>query len=137
MMFDRFRFRRAGGILLVALLFLGGRYDVHGKELHLFSAVSGTITDAAGRFRFPEVTVRNVLAGLIPHQPLVEQTITIRQGGREYLAWEHARNSYLPTDELGGIALDFTCDLGNDPGYQLVNHREKLGYAGICRLRRE
>jgi hypothetical protein len=144
MRFGRHRFRRTGEILLVVLLLVSGRYEVYGKELHLFSAVSGIVTDhgrpvagaeierwyrwhwrnrsafdrtrtdSAGHFRFPEIAVLSFLAGVIPHQPLVEQTITIRHGGREYLAWEHARNSYQPTDELGGLALDFNCDLGHD-----------------------
>jgi hypothetical protein len=61
----------------------------------------------AGNFSFP--------AGVIPHQLLVEQTITICHGGREYLA----------------------CNLDSDPGHQLVHDREKLGFSGICRLRRE
>lgn len=154
-------------VLALVILLPGGRYEVHGRELHLFSAFSGivtdqgrpvegaeverwyrwhwwdrigidrTATDSSGRFSFPEIAVRSFLATVLPHEPVVRQTITIRHQGREYRAWEHVRHSYEPIDELGGIVLDFTCDLGNDPGYQLVSDREKLGYAGICRLCRE
>jgi hypothetical protein len=67
---------RRGVALALILLFPGGRDEVYGRGLHLFSAASG-------------------------------------------------------------IVLDFICDLGNDPGYRLVNDREKLGHAGICRLSRE
>jgi hypothetical protein len=110
---------RQGVVLALVLLFPGGRDEVYGRELHLFSAVSGivtdrTTTDPAGRFSFPEIAVRTFLATVLPHEPMVEQTVTIRYRGREYLAWEHVRRSYEPTDELGGMALDFTCDLGHD-----------------------
>jgi hypothetical protein len=69
------------------------RYLWHLKDQ---TGTDRTTTDAAGRFSLPAVTAKTFHGGLMPHQPLIEQTVSIRHDGRDYLAWELAKNTHEP-----------------------------------------
>ena len=72
-----------------------------------------TTTDAAGRFAFPERSATMLLGSVLPHEPYIDQRITIEHGGTTYVAWQSAKRGYALNDEL--IYMDMT-DLDNPSG---------------------
>lgn len=86
-----------------------------------------TVTGPDGRFQFPAVQGRSISASLLPHEPVIEQRITIDVNGQTYKAWVHIRGSYLPNKEVGGRPLRLVCRLDTAP-------RAHDGYYGICEL---
>ncbi len=58
------------------------------------NGADGTVTDAAGRFSLPVVEGRSLLGGVVPHEPLVRQTILIEHGGQIYKAWMLDKHNY-------------------------------------------
>lgn len=87
-------------------------------------------TDAQGRFRFPEVTGRSWTAGLLPHEPVINQRITLRYQGRQYKGWLHSKHNYDRFGEVPGRPLALICDLSHPP----LPHPE-IGSFGICVMR--
>lgn len=57
-------------------------------------------TDASGRFAFAELNGTMLLGSVLPHEPYVDQRITIEHGGQSYIAWEAAKRGYERNDEL-------------------------------------
>ncbi|MCS4236228.1 DUF4198 domain-containing protein [Stenotrophomonas sp. BIGb0135] len=130
------------------------------KTLYLFSEVHGTVllngqpvpgvevaqdyhwhwgeqkrtttvtTDAQGRFHFAEVTGTSWTANLLPHQPVIMQTITLRYLGKEYSGWSHGKDNYDRLGEVAGRPLQLVCDLADD-----AVARPELRTFGICTLR--
>ncbi|WP_313345389.1 DUF6795 domain-containing protein [Stenotrophomonas sp.] len=116
------------------------------KTLYLFSEVQGTVllngqpvqgveveqdyhwrwgdlkrthtvtTDAQGRFHFPEATGRSWTAGLIPHEPVIVQRITLRYQGKEHKGWFLAKHNYDRLGEVEGRPLRFVCHLEREAG---------------------
>ncbi len=90
-------------------------------------------TDASGAFRFGSVTESSFLGSLIPHEPVVQQTLTIRVDGQDYQAWKYTKHNYDPDGELGR-PLRLRCELTQAPAYHLVDDKAKLGYQGLCEI---
>jgi hypothetical protein len=88
--------------------------------------VQRAVTDEKGEFRFPAIERAAWLRRLIPAQPMMNQTITIRFHGVEYLAWMHGKDSYDANTELDGQPMNLACELTRKP------EREGTHY-GICR----
>lgn len=67
-------------------------------------------TDAQGRFSFDAAWERSIVHGVLPLQPTVVQTITIRSDGAEYRAWSLGKYNF---DDLGevGRPLNLHCEL--------------------------
>jgi len=93
-----------------------------------------TTTDTHGEFSFPAVTGSTFLGSLMPHEPVIEQTIIIRTGGNEYQAWKYSKHNYDANGEFPGRTLRLRCDLADAPTYHLIDTKAKLGYQGICIL---
>jgi len=91
------------------------------------SAAAHTVTGADGRFVFPAMEKPAGLARLLPHSPMILQLITIRHGGREYVAWKHGKGNYEIDSEAGGKPLNLRCDLANRPEFAGQHY-------GICRV---
>jgi hypothetical protein len=123
------------GVLAMAFVLTGC-----GMKVCLFSAVKGAVTrdgapvanaeiertykwgwmnqtdsdktrsDAQGRFSFDAAWSHSLLHGVLPLQPTIVQTITIRSNGQEYRAWSAAKYNF---DDLGEIGrpLELTCEL--------------------------
>lgn len=107
-------------------------------------------TDAQGRFAFAELNGTMLLGSVLPHEPYIEQRITIEHGGKTYIAWEGAKRGYALNDEL--TYMDMT-DIDNpagggggmktlaDPGKPIVitcsleSPRKRMGkLSGICQF---
>ena len=86
-----------------------------------------THTDAHGHFSFEPITRPAGLTRLVPHAPMILQTIRISHAGRTFVAWKHGKQTYDENSELGGKPLLLLCDLSNPP--------EQVDYHyGICRV---
>lgn len=87
-----------------------------------------TQTDQNGRFVFASITQSGGLSGLLPHEPVVFQEITIRHNGQEYVAWQYTKHNYENNGELKGKPLDLYCELSKAP-------TDNGNYFGICETR--
>ncbi|MDK9695583.1 MAG: hypothetical protein OEL76_04270 [Siculibacillus sp.] len=85
------------------------------------------VSDAAGRVHLPAVVETSLLAGFLPHEPVIEQSLVIRHDGREFEGWALIKHDYLENGETGGRALRLVCDLAAVPRYE-------GDWYGICRL---
>ena len=86
-----------------------------------------TTTDGTGAFRFPPIERSAGLRRMVPAQPMMLQTITIRFEGREYLAWRYGKDSYDNRSELDGRALNLVCELTRAPEHEGKHY-------GICKV---
>jgi hypothetical protein len=87
-----------------------------------------TKTATDGKFSFPAVVRSSFLGSLLPHEPMIRQTILIRYAGNEYKAWMFDKGSYKENSELQGKAISLYCDL-EEP----LSHKGEV--YGICQLR--
>ncbi len=72
------------------------------------------ITDKDGRFQFPALYRTSVLAALLPHEPVIEQLITISHDSKEYMAWSVGKRDYDEDTESDGKPANITCRLENE-----------------------
>jgi hypothetical protein len=86
-----------------------------------------TITNALGEFSFPEATEVSLWASLVPHEPIIKQTILIKHKEKTYKAWLFDKENYKSNSELNGRAISLLCDLDA----QTTN---KGAIYGICEL---
>jgi len=84
------------------------------------------VTDAKGAFSFPAIESKAGLLRLIPAQPTIQQTITIKYQGVEYIAWLHGKGSYNANTELDGKPINLVCELTRQPDYEGKHY-------GICK----
>lgn len=68
-------------------------------------------TNAAGEFSLPTIERSSFVGGLLPHEPVVEQTMTIEFEGKSYKAWGLFKHSYDLNAENKGRPIDLTCRL--------------------------
>jgi hypothetical protein len=104
--------------------------SVKWKDSH---EVDEVVTTAAGEFQFAAKSVRSMMWSLIPHNPVVMQTITIQAGDKTYEAWEYQKGNYEMNSEADGKTVDMLCDLQNEPRSHAIN--QLFSYWGICTLR--
>lgn len=89
-----------------------------------------TKTDAKGEFDFPELTATSIVARLMPHEPVVRQTIQIKHDGQTYKAWAYYRRNYDSNGELHGKPISLLCDLDATPSL-----KSEIEVFGICEIR--
>lgn len=65
-------------------------------------STDATHTDARGMFTLPAVWRRMWLGSILPHEPVITQTILIEHAGKTYRAWLYTRGSYEDQAELKG-----------------------------------
>lgn len=74
-----------------------------------------TLTDAEGRFSLAPITRTSFLGGLLPHEPVVRQVISIDHAGKRYKAWATFKRDYEDNGELDGRPIVMTCRLEAEP----------------------
>ncbi len=74
-----------------------------------------TKTAADGSFSLPLVERTSVLGSLLPHEPVINQTIVIRHDGKVSTAWAHFKHDYALNGELQGKPVALTCRLEAEP----------------------
>lgn len=74
-----------------------------------------TSTNSHGDFHLPVIWGYSLLGSLLPHQPVVRQTILIKYGGKSYEAWLVNKMGYEQNDELDGRPITLTCRLEAEP----------------------
>lgn len=87
-----------------------------------------TKTDADGKFGFPAVIRSSFFGSLLPHEPVVTQTISIKHDGNVFKAWMLDKGNYKENGELNGRAISLYCEL-DEP----LSHKGDV--YGICQLR--
>jgi hypothetical protein len=85
-----------------------------------------TQTDAGGNFRFALVERSSLMGSLLPHEPIVRQTILIKHEGKTYKAWMYDKRNYRPDGEIGRPIV-MTCKLESE-----LHHTGDV--YGICDL---
>ena len=65
------------------------------------TGTDSTQTNAAGEFRFPVIERSSLMGSLLPHEPIVRQTILIKHGGKTHKAWMFDKRNYRPEGEIG------------------------------------
>jgi hypothetical protein len=83
--------------------------DVRGSD--------STTTDAQGRFTLPAVTSGNLMARLMPHEPVVQQQMHARIGNDDVKLWGTFKRNYLQAGEFdrytrtSGGTVRIVCDI--------------------------
>lgn len=72
-----------------------------------------TTTDEKGRFSFPAVRGRSI-SQVFPAEFVAAQKILVEHGGEEVDIWSNSKRSPEKNSELGGNALEFTCELTDE-----------------------
>jgi hypothetical protein len=70
-----------------------------------------TVTNDRGEFVFPAIWGHSFLGSLLPHEPVVDETILIHHDGQTYKAWMFTRGNYTENSELDGRAIVLVCRL--------------------------
>ena len=100
-----------------------------------------TTTDQNGEFTLPAIHGTMILGSMLPHEPMIEQTINIQYLGNTYEAWythkrDYSENGELVYSENNNLTygkIDIFCDLVDTP----ERHEEGImGYFGIAQLRK-
>lgn len=73
-----------------------------------------TVTGPDGRFRFPEVTGRSTMAGIVPHTPSITQEIKAHGPAGSVEIWYADKRNYKPDGELGR-PIRAVCHLDREP----------------------
>ena len=91
------------------------------------TSTDSTASDANGDFALPVIERSSITGSLLPHEPMVRQTIIIKHAGKVYKAWMFDKGNYDNNGELGGKPIVMTCRLETQP----VRRGEVFG---ICDL---
>ena len=70
-----------------------------------------TKANAAGEFSFSAIERSSFMGGLLPHEPVVEQSMVIEYQGKSYKAWGYFKHDYDHNGENRGRPIDVTCHL--------------------------
>lgn len=81
-----------------------------GERIH-----DAAVTDAEGRFAFPAVRRRNLLARWLPHETGIRQTLVLHHAGRAWPVWQHDKTNYRLHGERDGAPLHLACRLEDAP----------------------
>jgi len=93
------------------------------------TGTDATTTGAAGEFAFAKIERSSFLGSLLPHEPVVRQSLTIKVNGKTYEAWLLNKHNYNDNGEVEGKKpLRLVCRLEAAPA------RHPGGYYGICEL---
>lgn len=74
------------------------------------SGAAETVTDENGHFTFGTETAKSFLAGFVPHEATIQQTMTVYpETGAPVLIWEAMKRNYDLNGELKGTPLKIRC----------------------------
>ncbi len=148
-------------VCIIGLMFIGGKSMAFGK-VNLSSQMQGvlfntgepvanatvtrrvswhwgnldetesTTTDDKGTFSFPEKTAVSFTAKLLPHEPVIKQSVMFSVDGIDYEGWIYTKHNYDNRGEFQGKALIFTCELSEKPKYRKTYGVH--GAFGICQI---
>mgnify|MGYP002378442702 FL=1 len=85
-----------------------------------------TRTGPDGSFAMPAIERSSLLGSLLPHEPVVRQSLTIQHAGRSYEGWLYFKRNYRADGELDGKPLKLVCRL------ERPAQRHGNGVYGIC-----
>ena len=74
-------------------------------------AADTAVTDASGKFSLPLMTGSSFSTTWLPHEAVINQLITVEQGGVKHEVWVCSKRDYLPNSELEGRPISGTFKL--------------------------
>jgi hypothetical protein len=80
-------------------------------------------TGAGGEFSLPSIERSSFLGGILPHEPVIRQVITVTWQGKSYDAWAYFKRDYDNNGENGGRPIVVTCRLEAER----VKHGDVMG----------
>ncbi len=99
------------------------------KELNMEDQVT---TSDAGEFSFSAKTVKSMLWRIIPHNPVIMQSIVVHVGEKPFKAWKFQKGNYKLNSESDGRAFRVRCDIQDPARSHDIN--DLFSYFGICTL---
>jgi hypothetical protein len=69
-----------------------------------------TRTDGSGQFAFPMATFSSLMAGIMPHEPVVTQRMFVQVDGQEVQIYGTVKHNYELNGEFVGQPLNFVFD---------------------------
>lgn len=69
-----------------------------------------TQTDPNGQFSFPVATFSSLMAGIVPHEPVVTQRVFVVVDGQDVQVYGMVKHNYELNGEFGGQPLKFVFD---------------------------
>lgn len=72
-------------------------------------------TAGDGGFSLPAIERSSLLGSLLPHEVVIDQTMTIQHAGKTYKAWALFKRDYDNNSELNGKPINITCRLEKPP----------------------
>jgi hypothetical protein len=72
-------------------------------------------TGRDGDFTLPAIYRSSLFGSMLPHEPMVRQTILIKNGAQTYKAWLFDKGNYDENGELNGKPIVLSCSLQNEP----------------------
>ncbi|MBK9991033.1 MAG: hypothetical protein IPP19_09935 [Verrucomicrobia bacterium] len=96
-----------------------------------------TVTDNNGEFSLPAINSWMGMVQLVPHEPVIHQSILIKHNEKTYGAWHSFKSEYDEFGELNGRLAGRPINLFCDLDVELKNHGFEDGgeYGGIAELR--
>ncbi|MER2520539.1 MAG: DUF6795 domain-containing protein [Bdellovibrionales bacterium] len=92
------------------------------------------VTDANGAFHFSPAFKSMILGSVLPHQPVITQTINITHDQKSVRVWAYAKMLYDENSELGGKPIKISCYLDREPTHFAEKITSVSPY-GPCELR--
>lgn len=80
--------------------------------------VEEVVTDAAGSFSFKQASQSSLLTSIVPHEPVIYQTIHIFHNDKKYVGWRHTKHNYDSEGELRR-PISIVCDLAIEPEFYM------------------
>ncbi len=98
-------------------------------------------TDGVGRFYLPEITRFTFFGSILPHEPVIKQSVYIIKNEEKIKAYLSYKRDYTRNSEFDGIAdgnpaqmkFHFSCDIAQEPIQHSIE-KQSTSYLGICNI---
>jgi hypothetical protein len=96
------------------------------------STTETVTTGQDGRFAFEGISESAFWASWFPHEPVVEQTMSVEWQGKKFPVYYFSKRNYREGGEFDRARIVFRCELSETPSHRKIS--EFIGYSGVCTL---